>query len=148
MPTRKMNGAAVLAVLTVSMMGRLALAQNSSAFLVVPSKATMLVGETHTFRAVGGDGRMQHNVSWSVSPERAASLTTDGDEATLRADEPSSMVVLSAHAGDYSAQASIEIRSGTSLPMGTVKWSVTELPGCKTTKIMPAVPSANAGFSS
>jgi len=139
---RKTKCAAVLSLLAVSMIGWLASAQDSPALLVVPSKATMLVGETHTFRAVGKDGRMRHDVRWIVSPEHAATLTTDGDEAVLQADEPYSSLVLTAYAEGDSSEASIEIRSGTSLPIGTTKWSVTELPGCKTTKIMPAVPSA------
>ena len=112
---RKMNRAAFLALLTISMIGRLAFAQNPPTLLVVPSKATMLVGETRTFRAVGKDGRKQQNVTWNVSPENAATLTTDGDEATLRANEPSATVVLTAHAGDHSAQSSIEIHSGPDL---------------------------------
>jgi hypothetical protein len=139
---RKVNCVAVLTLLALNLVGRPARGQNSAALLVVPSKATMLVGETHSFRAVGKDGKMQRNVSWSVEPENAATLTADGDQATLQANEPSSNVVLTAHTSDFSAQATIEIRSGTTLPMGTVKWSVTELPGCKTTKITPAVPSA------
>jgi hypothetical protein len=126
----------------VSMIGRLAFAQNAPALLVVPSKATMLVGDTRTFRAVGKDGRKQQNVTWSVSPEHAATLTVADDEATLRASEPSATVVLTAHGGD-SAEASIEIRSGAALSPGTALWSVTNLPGCKTTKMSQAVPTAN-----
>jgi hypothetical protein len=138
----RMKHAAIIACLAVAMIGRLAFAQGSNAILVVPSKTTMLVGETHTFRAVGKDGRMQRNVSWSLSSDHDAKLIVDGEEATIQAEQPSSNIVLTANAGGGSAEASIEIRSGNSLPIGTVKWSVTELPGCKTTKITPAVPSA------
>jgi hypothetical protein len=137
------TAALMLLASTVSSTGSLVLAQDPPSLSVVPTKATMLVGESHTFRAVGKDGRLRHNVRWSVSPEHAAKLTVDGDEATIQAEEPSSAVVLTAYAEGDSSEASIEIRSGTSLPIGTTKWSVTELPGCKTTKIIPAVPSAN-----
>jgi hypothetical protein len=142
---RKMTCAAVLALLALSVgvTGRLVFAQDAPALSVVPTKATMLVDETHTFRAVGKDGRLRHNIRWSVSPEHAAKLTVDGDEATIQAEEPFATVILSAYAEGDSAEASIEIRSGNSLPIGTMKWSVTELPGCKTRKITPAVPSAN-----
>jgi hypothetical protein len=51
--------------------------------------------------------------------------------------------VLSAHAGAASAEASIEIRSGSALAAGTALWSVTNLPGCKSGKITQAVPTAN-----
>jgi hypothetical protein len=121
----------------------LAFAQNPPALLVVPSKVTMLVGESHTFRAVGKDGRIRHNVRWSVSPEHAAKLTIDGDEATINAVEPSSAVVLTAFASGDTAEASIEIRSGRSLSTGTTIWSVSGLPGCKAINMTQAVPTAN-----
>jgi len=142
---RKVTCAAVLALLALSMglTCRVVFAQDAPALSVVPTKATMLVGETHTFRAVGKDGRLRHSVRWGVSPEHAAKLTVDGDEVTIQAEEPSSTVTLTAYAEGDSSEASIEIRSGTSLPIGTTKWSVTELPGCKTTKLTLAVPSAN-----
>jgi hypothetical protein len=125
------------------MVGRLVFAQNPPSLLVEPSKAVMLVGDSRTFRAVGEDGRKRQNVAWNVSPESAATLTTADDEATLRATEPSATVVLTARAGDDSAEASIEIRSGTAMAVGTALWSVTNLPGCKSGKITQAVPTAN-----
>ena len=141
---RKVTYAARLALLAFSMsMTGWVLAQDSPALSVVPSKATMLIGETHTFRAVGKDGRLRHNVRWSVSPEHAAKLTANDDEATIQADEPSSTVVLTAYAEGKSSEASIEIRSGPSLPIGTMTWSVSSLPGCKSMKMTQAVPSAN-----
>ncbi len=140
----KMTGAAVLVLLAISMNGtdRLVFAQDVPALSVVPTKATMLIGETRTFRAVGKDGRLRHNIRWGVSPEHAAKLTVVGDEATIQALEPSSTVVLTAYAEGDSSEASIEIRSGPSLPAGTITWSVNHLPGCKSTKMTQAVPSA------
>ena len=115
---RKMTCAAVLVLLAFSMnmTDQLVFAQDAPALSVVPTKATMLVGETHTFRAVGKDGRLRHNVRWGVSPEHAAKLTVDGDEATIQAEEPSSTVVLTAYAEGDSSEASIEIRSGRRCP--------------------------------
>jgi hypothetical protein len=142
---RKVMCAAVLILLAFNMSttGRMVVAQDAPALSVVPTKATMLVGETRTFRAVGRDGRSRHNVRWGVSPEHAAKLTVDGDEATVRAEEPSSTVVVTAYAESDSSIASIEIRSGPSLPTGTLKWSVSHLPGCKSMNMTQAVPSAN-----
>ena len=141
----KVTGATVSALLALnmSMLVRLAIAQDLPALSVVPSKVTLLLGETHTFRAVGKDGRLRRNVRWSIAPEHAAKLTVDNDEATIQAGESSSTVILTAYAEGDSSEASVEIRSGNSLPEGAIKWSVTELPGCKTMKITPAVPSAN-----
>ena len=132
----------VFGLFVVSITSGSVIAQNIPVVLVVPSKVTMVIGETHTFRAVDRDGRMLHDVRWSVTPEQAATLLGGGDEATLQATQTASRVILTASAGGDIAEANIEIRSGTQLPTGSVKWSVTDLPGCKTTKIIPAVPSA------
>jgi hypothetical protein len=139
----KMNCVDLLALLALCTVAGLALAEEPPALLVVPSSATILVDDTHTFRAVGKDGRMRHNVQWSISPESAATLTPNGDEATVTAVEPSLTVVLSAHVGGDSSEATIEIRSGAALSPGTPIWSVTHLPGCKSGQITQAVPSAN-----
>jgi hypothetical protein len=109
---------------------------------VSPDKATILLGETRTFRAVGKDGRMRHNVHWSISPEYAAKLTTNGDEAVVQAEQEVSSVVLTAYAEGDSAEAAIDIRSGA-LPAGTTLWSVGHMPGCKEKQMSQAVPSAN-----
>lgn len=118
-------------------------AQSMPALSVSPSKVSMLVGETHEFRAVGRDGRLKHNVSWSVTPAHAATLTQSGDEVTIKAEEPSSTLILTANTDGDSAEANIEILSGNSRKSGTVLWSVTPIPGCKSTNIVQAVPSAN-----
>ena len=110
--------------------------------LVVPTRATILIGETQTFRAVGQDGRPLHGVRWRVSPEYSTKLTVDGDEATMLATQTSGSVIITASAGNGSAEGELEIKAGTSMPIGSTKWSVEELPGCKTIEIMPAVPSA------
>ncbi|MGA7336056.1 MAG: hypothetical protein WBW91_04955 [Candidatus Sulfotelmatobacter sp.] len=139
---RKITCAAALLLGLGMRTGRLAFAQEAPALSVVPTKATMLVGETRTFRAVGKDGRLRHNIRWGVSPEHAAKLTVAGDEATIQAEEASSTVVLTAYAEGDSSEASIEIRSGP-LAAGTMIWSVSNLPGCKSMKMTQAVPSAN-----
>jgi hypothetical protein len=111
--------------------------------MVSPDKATMLVGEAHTFRAVGKDGRIRHNVRWGISPQHAAAITVNGDEVTLQAREASPSVLLTASAEGDSADASIEIRPVGDMPVGTRIWSVSPTPGCKATKMTQAVPSAN-----
>jgi hypothetical protein len=137
---RRLNRIASTGLLAVGLIGN-AGAQDPPPLMISPSKATMLVGDTRTFRAVAKDGRMRHPVRWSVVPENAVTLTTEGDEATLEAREPSSTVILSGYSGGDSAEATIDIRSGT-LPAGTQIWSVAALPGCKTGKITQAVPTA------
>src|ERR1700680_3561615 len=92
-PMRKVTYAAVLALVAFSMsMTGWVLAQDSPALSVVPSKVTMLIGETHTFRAVGRDGRLRHNIRWSVSPEHGAKLTANHDDGNIQDDETLSLV--------------------------------------------------------
>lgn len=116
-------------------------AQEIPVLSISPGKATMLPGETRTFRAVGKDGRMRQNVRWSISPEHAAKLTMDGDEAIVQAEE-SATVMLTAYAEGDSAQATVEILSGHTLPTGTQLWTVSPMPGCKEKKMTQAVPTA------
>jgi len=137
---RSLSRIACISLLAAGMIPGFVIAQDPPALIVAPAKATMLVGETHMFRAVGKDGSMRHNVRWSVSPEHAATLIAQGDEVMVRANEPSSTVILTAYAEGDSSEATVEIRSGNALPLGTVKWSVPEIPGCKDKKIIPAVP--------
>ena len=134
---------AAIALCSASLVARPALAQEFQPLSIVPSKVTMLVGETHMFRAVGKDGRLRRNVDWSVSPESAATLTNAGEEVVVEAKEPLRRVVLTGHVPGASAVAEITINSGGALKEGSVLWSVSNLPGCKTAKIIPAVPSAN-----
>jgi hypothetical protein len=137
-----LNRAAFTLVLLSSVAAAPAFAQDPPALTISPDQATLLVGETHTFRAVGRDGRMRHNVRWGISPEQAASLTVDGEEAIVEAKQLSSSVLVTAYSEGDSGNATVEIRSGETLATGTRKWSVAEIPGCKDVKITPAVPSA------
>ena len=119
-----------------------ALAQNPAPLNISPNEATMLLGETRSFRAVGKDGRMRHNVRWSISPEHAAAIHPQNDEVVVTANEVSTSVTLTAYAEGDSAEATIEIRDGKTLPAGTKIWSVAPSPGCKNKQIVQAVPSA------
>lgn len=130
---------ALAILITVSTSGS---AQEIPALSISPGKATMLQGETRTFRAVGKDGRIRHNVRWSVSPQQGAKLTTNGDEAVVQAESEPSTVTLTASAEGDSAEATIDILASPTPPAGTLLWTVAPLPGCKGTKITQAVPSA------
>lgn len=130
-----------LVLLIFGLVSLAATAETAPPVAVVPSKVNMLIGESHTFRAVGHDGHLLHNVTWSVSPFAAVTLTTSEDEVTVQANQASDEVTLTASCSEGNAEAIIEIHAGTSQPEGSTLWSVKELPGCKTTKIIPAVPS-------
>ena len=116
-------------------------AQSAPPVSVSPASATMLVGETRRFHAVDGSGHGLRNVDWTVFEPSIVEITS-GDEVVVTALR-AGRATLRAHAGDGSADAHIEVVEGNSLPLGTVIWSSGDLPGCKTRKIMPAVPVAN-----
>jgi hypothetical protein len=107
---------------------------------VTPAKVTMLVGDSQPFRAVDSRGQMLTNVHWTISREGIADLA-QGPEVQVVAKQLGGFT-LTAHAGEGSAEAHVEVRQGPTLPMGTIRWSGVDWPGCKTAKIMPAVPSA------
>jgi len=132
-----------MVALSIVILSLCVLAQAPPTLTVSPNKATMLVGETRTFRAVGKDGRIRHNVRWEISPSYAAGVTINSDEVTVTAREASPSVMLTASAEGDSADASIEIRAAGDMKPGTTLWSVTPTPGCKATQMIQAVPSAN-----
>jgi len=135
---------ALAILITVSTLSASGSAQEVPALSISPGKVTMLQGETRSFRAVGKDGKIRHNVRWSVSPQHGAKLTTNGDEAVVQAEAEaeSSTVTLTASADGDSAEATVEIRSNHTLPPGTLLWTVAPLPGCKAKNMTQAVPSA------
>jgi hypothetical protein len=107
---------------------------------VSPSKVTILVGDSQPFRAVDSRGRMLTNVHWTISREELADVA-QGSEVEVVAKQ-SGRFTLTAHAGEGYAEAQVEVLQGTTMPIGTIRWSGVDWPGCKTTDIMPAVPSA------
>lgn len=136
-----LNRVACITLLGAYVFSAPAFAQDPPALVISPGKATMQVDEMRTFRAVGKDGRARHNVRWSISPQSAAALALNGDEATVQAKQASSTVLLTAYAGSDSAEATIDILQGKP-PNGTLLWSVPPIPGCKTEKLSQAVPTA------
>lgn len=116
-------------------------AQSSSYIMVSPAKVTLLIGESKTFRLVDQNGHMQHSVYWDIS-DSGAFQVDEGDELTVTAKQAGDFRI-SGRSADGSAEASVKVMQGDTMPVGTVKWSSGDIPGCKTTKIVPAVPSAN-----
>jgi len=115
--------------------------QQPTFVMITPEKATMLVGETREFRLVDQKGQMQRYVVWDVSDSSALELGK-GDQATIRAKRAGDFRI-GARTAEGSAEATVKVMAGTKLPIGTVKWTAGTIQGCKTTKIMPAVPSAS-----
>lgn len=134
-----MQSRASLALILLSL--AISVSAQIPSLLVTPSKVTVVVGESHIFRAVGPDGRIVRGVHWRVSPVYSADLRTD-DEAEVSATIPKGFEVIADYQGQ-AAKALVTVIAGYYLPEGTVRWSVTELPGFKTVKLIPAVPSSN-----
>jgi len=115
--------------------------QTPNLYRITPESVTILVGDSRPFRMVDRNGRGQHEVTWDVSDSYALEISA-GDE----------VLVTAKRAGDFrltgrtdhgTAEATIKVAEGTSLPVGTVKWSSGKMAGCRTVKMVPAMPSAN-----
>jgi hypothetical protein len=115
--------------------------QGSAPMVISPTTATLLVGESQSFQAVDRPGHLQTNVSWSVSGP-GISRAQDGSELFFTAPETGEFHITARAAGD-SAEASVKVLAGKSLPTGSAKWSAPAYPGCKLLEIVPAVPSAS-----
>jgi hypothetical protein len=115
--------------------------QTPNSYLITPDTTIMLIGESRPFRMVDQNGHAQRGVTWIIS-DADAFQSSGGDEVELTAKRAGDFH-LTARTERAVAEGTIKVLEGTTLPTGTVKWSAGKIPGCKTTKIMPAVPSAN-----
>ncbi len=118
---------------------QVSLAQDFPALAVTPSQATVLVGESRPFRAVNRNGERVTNVRWDTNGN--AQIEDEDSDALIWFRAPGEYVV-HAYGTEGEASATVKVVPGKRLEEGTTKWSVDNLPGCKTSKIAPAVPSA------
>jgi hypothetical protein len=109
--------------------------------VITPERATLLIGDSRSFRLVDQNGQMQHDVSWNIS-DPSALQASEGDELTITAKQAGDFRV-SGRSKNGSAEATVKVMEGNTLPAGTTMWSSGTLPGCKSTKLTQAMPSAN-----
>jgi hypothetical protein len=114
--------------------------QSSSFAVITPAKATLLIGDSRSFRLVDQNGHMQRDVSWSIS-DPGSFQVDQGDELSITAKQAGDFRI-SARSGDLSAEAAVTVMEGDKLPVGTKIWSSGTAPGCKSTKLTQAMPSA------
>lgn len=112
----------------------------ANALQVTPAQVTMLVGETQQFTAVDEQGRPRPDATWTVSDTNIAAITTDS--APTLTGLAAGQVTLTATVGSVSADAQVTIVAGTSLPVGTVRWSAPPISGFTTQRIIQAAPSS------
>jgi hypothetical protein len=115
--------------------------QTPDTYQITPDKTTMLIGESRTFPMVDQTGRAQTHVTWTLSDVDAFESTV-GDQVQLipkRAGE----FRLTARTDFATAEGSVKVVEGSTLPPGTVKWTSGAKGGCKTVKVLPVFPQPN-----
>ena len=117
-------------------------ADPAATLFVSPAKVVMLVGDVQAFTVFDIDGKNRTlEAEWSLANSYVADLHT-GAEPSITAKDHGT-VTLRARVGGESAESVITVYAGTSLKVGTVRWSAPAIPGYKTSKIVNAVPTAN-----
>jgi hypothetical protein len=114
--------------------------QSSSFVVITPQSATLLVGDSRSFRLVDQNGQFQRDVTWTISDPDALQ-PTPGDELTVTAKQAGEFHI-SAQSRNGSAEASVEVMEGK-MPVGTAIWTSPRVPGCKPIQLVQAMPSAN-----
>jgi hypothetical protein len=114
--------------------------QSTVLLSISPSAVTIVVGESQAFRLVDSNGNMQQNVTWEFSDPSAFQIR-NGDELAVIAKVPGDYK-LRAHAANGGADAVVKVISAKEVTRDMSKWSADDLPGCKTTKVTQAPPSA------
>jgi hypothetical protein len=112
-----------------------------NSYQITPDKTTMLIGEWRSFRMVDQNGQAQRKVTWTLS-DADAFESIEGDEVQL-VPKRAGDFRLTARTDFATAEASVKVVDGPALPVGTVRWSSGSKKGCKTTKIIQAVPKPN-----
>jgi hypothetical protein len=105
------------------------------AYKIIPASLSLLVGQSRTLSVVDGSGNPVKGLGWAVSDPGIVSLSTD-DPPLIKAIAAGSTKVW---AGDASVP--VMVYAGTSLPPGTVVWSLPLGGGAGNINLVPAVPS-------
>jgi Glucodextranase, domain B/Bacterial Ig-like domain (group 2) len=106
---------------------------------VTPTGVNMVVGGTRQFTVVDDQGRPRSDATWSVDNTSIATIDTNSSP-TLTA-VATGTAALTATLGSVTAQTQVNILSGTSLPVGTVLWSVPTSSGSQVNHVLQAVPA-------
>jgi hypothetical protein len=121
------------------LIGASAAPQDAPPVLVTPSSATVLLGESHSFRAVNREGRPAYSVRWNASSTEVE-FEPAGSDVVAYFRSPGNYVI-NAYSPDGSSSAKIKVVNWRDFPQGTVKWSVEQLPGCRNREIKPGIPA-------
>ena len=109
---------------------------------ITPNEASMLVGESRGFTLFDTEGhKLTAAADWSVSSSSLATLTP-GKEPMVTANAEGTFTV-TARIDSRSAEATVKVYPGNSLPIGTIRWKVDPIPCSKNgavTKIVQAAP--------
>ncbi|HET6842573.1 MAG TPA: Ig-like domain-containing protein [Candidatus Angelobacter sp.] len=98
-----------------------------TAIFITPTMASLLSGQTRTVKLVGDIGQLVTGAKWSISDSSVASITPS-DPPQLTALTPGTTTLTASFSG-LSASMTVNVFSGTALPVGTPIWSVDPTPG-------------------
>jgi hypothetical protein len=104
-------------------------AGTASILSIAPARRTLLVGQSITMSARDEGGFVQAGLTWSSDNAAVASITPDG---TLTANAAGA-AIMTAVSGALSATATVDVVAGTSIPPGSVHWSVDPATGYELT---------------
>jgi hypothetical protein len=119
-----------------------AAAQDVPKLSVTPSFATVLLGDSHPFRAVNLDGRPASFVRWDSSSTNAV-IYGDGSDIEVDFRQPGDYII-NAYSAEGSGSAKIHVLAYRALPYGSTKWRVDSFTGCHTKQLVPAIPAAGS----
>jgi hypothetical protein len=93
-----------------------------TAIFITPTVVNMVAGQSKTVNLVGNPGQPVFGATWTISDPTIASITTN-DPPQLTALSQGT-ATLTASLSGLTATMTVNVLSGTSLPAGTVLWSV------------------------
>jgi predicted lipoprotein with Yx(FWY)xxD motif len=110
--------------------------QSPDSYRITPNMVTMRVGDQRNFRMVDQNGRVQQNVTWTLS-DAGAFESTQGGELNLLAKQAGHFRP-TAQTDFAVAEGEVNVVEESTLAHGTVQWASRAIPGCTNVKIISA----------
>jgi hypothetical protein len=101
---------------------RVVRSEPTTALVIAPSSRTLLVGDTAVVKVVDQIGTPVSGVTWTSSDPTVAAVAADG--SSILTAMGSGEAVVTAAAGDLSAELRVTVLGGDTMPVGTSVWKL------------------------
>ncbi len=111
--------------------------------VLTPSTMSILVDDERDLEVLDEQGRPRSGATWTASPSGIVEISTSAGRPVLKG-LSAGQATVTANLQGFMADTTVNVFAGTSLPPGTVRWSVTPTANFTTAQMIQASPAENA----